>query len=174
MFFLRKPCAHCLSLFIYIFEKVIVACAFLTMALIFDRIGWVSCQPLEKKYRLQGFRHYVVTGAEGVITEGGEDFDCLVSKKWTREVRSQCLSVVLKGSVHKLMPGFKIERGLLPHHYSEAFGVVEKLFLKKMRDGCGEDPQSVHLDILDGYPSRLAKNDYFRPLNETGFEPNYK
>ena len=145
------------------------------MALIFDRIGWVSVQPLEQKYRLQGFKHYVVSRMDvDGVAEDGEDCDSLISKKWTREVRSRPFNVVVKGKVHRLLPAFKIEQGLLPHHYSEAFNVVEQLFLKKMKHGFGEDPELVHLNILDGYPSRLAKNEYFRPLHETGYQPNYK
>ena len=148
---------------------------FVKMALIFDRIGFLSCQPLEQKYRLQGFKHYVSVPLDGVITEdGGEECDQIISKTWSRDVRSQSLSVVLKGKIHKLLPALKIEKGLKPHRICEAFNVVEQLFLKKMKNAFGEDPESVHLDILERYPSRLAHNEFFRPLHETGFKPNYK
>ena len=144
------------------------------MALIFDRIGFLSVQPLKQKYRLQGYKHYVLCNLDNVISEEDEDCASLISKTWTNEVRKEALSVVIKGKVHQLLPAFKIEQGLLPHYISEAFGVVEKMFFKKMKDGCGECPESVHLNILEGYPSRLAKNEFFKPLNETGFQPNYK
>ena len=144
------------------------------MALIYDRIGFVSAQPLQEKYRLQGYKHQVVTGLSEIITEDGEDSQYIISKTWTSQVRRQALSVVIKGKVHKLLPAYKIERGLELHHITKAFGEIEKLFLKKMKEDVGENPEEVLLEILDRYPNRLAKNEYFRPLKETNYKPNYK
>ena len=144
-------------------------------SLIYDRIGFVSVQPLLPKFRLQGYKHYIVSDTNQVITEDGEDCDSILSKPWDdSEVRSRALSVVIKGKVHKLIPAFKIERGLEPHHISRAFGIVESEFVNKMKEGFGEDPEAIHLEVLNKYPSRLAKNDYFKPLAETDYKPSYK
>ena len=146
----------------------------MAQALIYDRIGFLSVQPLKEKFRLQGYKHYVVSGLSEVITENGEDCHSLVSKKWTNEVRSKDLSVVIKGHILKLLPAFKIQRGLELHHICKAFAEVEQRFLKKMKEVVGECPKAVHLQILEEFPTRLVSNEYFKPLVDTDYKPNYK
>lgn len=49
---------------------------------------------------------------------------------------------------------------------------VESKFLKEIKKG--GDPRDVHFNILQGYPHRLAKNQVFKPLSETDYQPLYK
>ena len=99
----------------------------------------------------------------------GKEF---VSKTWTEDFKCEAVSVLVKSSVLSLFPCFKIEAKFPLVRISEALNLVEDHYKKLVAKG--RDLTICHREILNQFPGRLANNENFKDLKETGFSPEFR
>ena len=91
--------------------------------------------------------------------------------EWTEELKMQGLEVSVKGSTIKLYPAIKIEQHMKTIRILPALNTVEDQYKKMVAKG--RDVELCHETILGKYPSRLAINENFKELADTGFRPEF-
>ena len=116
--------------------------------------------------RTTGHKHFVVAKISSIVGKDGAEF---VKAVWTDELKMQPLEVSVKSSIIKLYPAMKIEQGMKTVRILPALNTVEECYKKMVTKSC--NPELCHATVLGKYPSRLAINENFKELAETGFKP---
>ena len=113
----------------------------------------------------------VSTPIESVV-EDGIDPKKFVTGVWGDEIRTTPIKVVVKDRVLQLMPALKIEEGVAPNKVSQAFDILEDLYVEACKKK--GDPEKEYLKILKRYTHRITRSEEFVDLKASNFHPRQR
>ena len=119
--------------------------------------------------RTTGHKHFVIAPISSIVGKDGSEF---VNAEWTDELKMKAVEVSVKGSTIKLYPAIKIEQQMKTVRILPALNTVEEQYKKMVAKG--RDVELCHETVLGRYPSRLAVNENFKELVDTGFMPEFR
>ena len=105
----------------------------------------------------------------GSIVEDGIDPSKFVTKIWLDEIRTTPIKVFVRNSVMQLLPALKIQEGVAMNKVTEAFDLMEGIFLEACKRR--KDPEKEYLKIIRAYPHRVALSEEFVALAGTKYLP---